>query len=137
MAIVSKDVGDTQYQMIGARRQHYDNLIWQTPMISLTAQAFLFTIALGGGDKPSRAIASALAFITAVASAQLLSKHRHFEVYYARLLQSIETARQLPTVSERPPSGEGFSAMSAYSVWRFVLWAFAAAALMAGIKAWM
>jgi hypothetical protein len=28
-----------------ARRHHFDNLVWQVPVISLTGQAFRFTIA--------------------------------------------------------------------------------------------
>ena len=86
-----KDVSnDVQYQVVAARRQNYDNLLWQTPVISLTGQAFLFTIALGSGSKLSRIIASLLALIAALASSQPLARHRHFEVYYSKLLESVE-----------------------------------------------
>jgi hypothetical protein len=37
------------YQAVVARRLQWDNLVWQVPLLSLTAQAFLFTIALGSG----------------------------------------------------------------------------------------
>lgn len=90
-----KNVTDAQYQLLAVRRQNYDSMLWQTPVISLTAQAFLFTIALSNGDKPARFIASLLAFITALASAQLLAKHRYFEIYYSKLLESVERERQL------------------------------------------
>jgi hypothetical protein len=39
-----------QYQVIGSRRQQFDNLLWQVPILSLTGQAFLFTIALTAGN---------------------------------------------------------------------------------------
>jgi hypothetical protein len=45
MSIEPKDVSDLQYELIAARRSHYDYLLWQTPVISLTGQAFLFQIA--------------------------------------------------------------------------------------------
>jgi hypothetical protein len=54
-------------------------MLWQTLVISLTAQAFLFTIALGNVDHLGRFIASLLTVIAALASAQLFAKHRYFE----------------------------------------------------------
>lgn len=38
-----------QYQIISNRRISQDELMWQVPALSFTAQAFLFTIALGSG----------------------------------------------------------------------------------------
>lgn len=35
------------YAVVAARRAQYHNMLWQVPTMSLTAQAFLFTIALG------------------------------------------------------------------------------------------
>ncbi|MER6612681.1 hypothetical protein [Streptomyces xantholiticus] len=35
------------YQAVAARRMQWDALLWQVPALSLTAQAFLFTITLG------------------------------------------------------------------------------------------
>lgn len=37
----------SQYGIVAARRDSFNELLWQTPVVSLTAQAFLFTIALG------------------------------------------------------------------------------------------
>lgn len=128
-------VTDIQYQMLAQRRQNYDNLIWQTPTISLTGQAFLFTIAFGNGSIVGRLVASILALLASLASEQLLSKHRHFEIYYAELLQSIERAKQYAPIHERPPRGTGVAAWSSYLVWRSVLLAFGAAAITAVVLA--
>lgn len=109
-------ISDTQYQMLAARRQAYDGMLWQTPLISLTGQAFIFTVALGPGDTSSREIASVLAFVMSFASAHLLSKHRRFEIFYTKLLVRIERARGLPLVHERPPSGGGLTGFSAFKI---------------------
>lgn len=37
------------YQVVAARRQNFDAMVWQVPALSLTAQAFLLVIALGPG----------------------------------------------------------------------------------------
>jgi len=130
-----KGVTDIQYQLVSARRHHYDAMLWQTPAISLTAQAFLLTIALGNGDPVSRLIASLLAFLAALASAQLLAKHRYFERYNTDLLQEIEAAKQLQPVHERPPEVPGVVGWSSYRVWLILLLVFAAAAVVAAYMA--
>ena len=124
-------VTDLQYQVLAARRQSYDNMLWQTPVISLTAQAFLFTIALGTGAKVSRLIAGCLALIAALASSQLLAKHRYFEIYYSRLLEDVESARAEQPAHGRPPAAQGLVGWSSYHVWQAVFWVFAIAAVLA------
>jgi hypothetical protein len=48
-----------EYAAIAARRTQWDSLLWQVPTLSLTAQAFLFTIALTqGNDAWARIISS-------------------------------------------------------------------------------
>ena len=55
------------HQTLASRRASYDTMMWQAPMLSLTAQAFLFTIALGpGSSRVARVLASLLSFISAV-----------------------------------------------------------------------
>jgi hypothetical protein len=120
-----------QYQMLAARRQNHDSMLWQTPVISLTAQAFLFTIALGGPTRAARVIAASLALATALASIQLLAKHRHFEVHYSELLRSVEENQSIPIIHDKPPPGHGMAELSSYDVWQGVFWLFAGAALIA------
>lgn len=86
------------YQALASRRQGYDTLMWQVPALSLSGQAFLFTIALGASSSASaRVISSLLAFIIAVISMQLMSKHRFHEELNSRLLEHFETTYGLNT----------------------------------------
>ena len=79
------------YQSLAARRLGYDTLMWQVPALSLTAQAFLFTIALSAGNRTeARLTAATLSFIVAVISLQLMSKHRFHEELDARLAEKLE-----------------------------------------------
>lgn len=126
---------EIQYQVLAGRRQQYDLLVWQTPTLSLTAQAFLFTIAFGNGGLAGKLVASLLALVTALASAQLLMKHRHFELHYARLLEGAEREQGLAIAHSRPPAGAGAVAWSSYTIWRSVLLVFAASAVVAAALA--
>lgn len=82
---------DTVYAAVAARRTQFDNLVWQVPVLSLTAQAFLFTIALGdGGTRFSRSVACILAMIIAFLTVQLLTKQRQAEITDAHWLEKLE-----------------------------------------------
>jgi len=86
-----KVIDNAGYSALNARRDAFNNLLWQTPVMSLIAQAFLFTIILSDNTTPvSRVIAAILAIIISVASVQLLSKHRYEEVTHAKELDDIE-----------------------------------------------
>jgi hypothetical protein len=132
-----KEVNDVQYSMLAARRLQFDNLLWQTPVMSLIGMSFLFQIALGNPNATNRMIASFLAFAAALASAHLLSKHRYFELHYAKLLQEIESARELQTISERPPLAKGILRQPAYHIWLLLFFGFAAIAVVIGKRAWI
>ena len=55
----------------------YDLLMWQVPVLGLTAQAFLLTIALGADSaRTARICAGTLAVLSSVLSMQLMAKHR-------------------------------------------------------------
>ena len=65
---------DVQYRIVATRRGIYDTLLWQTPVLSLTAQAFLFSISLGSdASQWERRTAAVLALIASIASIQLTS----------------------------------------------------------------
>ncbi|WP_291564086.1 hypothetical protein [Bradyrhizobium sp.] len=132
-----KEVSDVQYSIIAARRLQYDNLLWQTPVMSLIGMSFLFTIAFGNPNPTNRIFASVLALAAALASAHLLSKHRYFELHYAKLLQEIESARGHQTVSERPPRAKRPTGWSAYLIWLGLFFGFATVALITGIRGWV
>jgi hypothetical protein len=80
------------YQVVAARRLQWDNLVWQVPALSLTAQAFLFTIAIGGtSSRPARIIASLLALVITLLCTTLMARHRQSEIHDAHWLADFET----------------------------------------------
>ncbi|MTB73111.1 hypothetical protein GGG17_14295 [Arsenicicoccus sp. MKL-02] len=63
-------------QMMEARSLNHDLLLWQAPALAMTAQAFLFTIALGADvSRLARGISSCLAFIISCMSVLLMQRH--------------------------------------------------------------
>ena len=54
----SPDLTREAYMVVAARRTQFDQLVWQVPVLSLTAQAFLFSIALAGdASRAARVVA--------------------------------------------------------------------------------
>jgi hypothetical protein len=67
--------------VVAARRLQWDALFWQSPIIGLTGEAFLFSIALAAPtSQASRIIASVLALVIAVASVHALAGQRLSEL---------------------------------------------------------
>ncbi|HEU5441890.1 MAG TPA: hypothetical protein VFU88_21600 [Ktedonobacterales bacterium] len=130
------------YQSLATRRLGYDTLMWQVPVLSLTAQAFLLTIALGASSLPAaRLVAALLSFLVASISLQLMAKHRHNEEVDARLAERLERELHFDTaigfIPHVPPRlreayvGVRANALvrrSSYKIWRFGLALFAVAA---------
>jgi hypothetical protein len=74
-------------------------MMWQTPALGLTAQAFLLTLALGGQMASlGRAVAAVLAGAIAVMTMQLMAKHRLHELRDSRLLEAIENRHRFNDV---------------------------------------
>jgi hypothetical protein len=85
---------DVQYQVVATRRQQWDNLVWQVPVVSLTGQAFLLTIALSGGNSEfARLISSGLACLASLLSMTLMARHRAAEILDAEWLAGYEERR--------------------------------------------
>lgn len=79
------------YPHIAARRQNFENLLWQVPMLSLTGESFLFTIILGESSTFfSRLISSSLAMVIALTSLSSLARHRLSETHDSQLISAIE-----------------------------------------------
>jgi hypothetical protein len=90
------------YAAVAARRAQFDNLLWQVPVLSFTAQAFLFTIALGPDTKPvARVIACLLSLIVTFLTIHLLTRHRQAEITDAHWLEAYEERHNLQ------PGGHG------------------------------
>ncbi|MGP3924768.1 hypothetical protein [Streptomyces sp. 8N616] len=126
------------YQAVAARRMQWDALLWQVPALSLTAQAFLFTIALGPeSSRYARVIASALAIVMSVLSLHLMARHRQAEITDAHWLADYERRRfgdpvHGPMWAQRrnqTPTARWLTRYRGFSVWMTGLSAFGIAAL--------
>jgi hypothetical protein len=98
-----RDVDPRLYDMVAQRRLQWDSLLWQVPVLSLTAQAFLLTIALSPDSKQfPRALASALAFVAAVLAMHLMSRDRQAEITDAHWLRDYEETNFGVSFTGRP-----------------------------------
>ncbi|MFE9324811.1 hypothetical protein ACIHDR_18225 [Nocardia sp. NPDC052278] len=82
---------DAVYRTVADRRLQYENLLWQVPALSLTAQAFLFSISMGAdNDSIARIASSLLALIVSFISIMLMASHRLAERKDALWLERFE-----------------------------------------------
>jgi hypothetical protein len=89
--ITRDDISHEAYAAVAARRAHFDQLLWQVPVISLAGQAFLFSIALSPETaRTSKIIASFLAVVMTFLSLHLMVKHRQAEVADSQWLEAYE-----------------------------------------------
>lgn len=85
------DASSRLYALVAARRSQWDLLLWQVPVLSFTAQAFLFNISLGGtSSRTARIVASLLSALMAYLSIALMARHRQEEIADARWLEKHE-----------------------------------------------
>lgn len=120
------------YQVVADRRTQFNALVWQTPALSLTAQAFLFTISLSAGTAPTgRRIAAVLSILTATLSGLLMAKQRAREVQDAEWLEAFEKEHELRIVHGRDVHREWERAharwwvrLTSYVVWQLGMAAF-------------
>jgi hypothetical protein len=97
--IARDDISREAYAAVAARRAHFDQLLWQVPVISLAGQAFLFSIALSPETaRTSKIIASFLAVVMMFLSLHLMVKHRQAEVTDSQWLEAYEK-------DSSPPAG--------------------------------
>lgn len=127
---------ESQYSALNARRDSLNSLVWQTPVLSLTAQAFLFTIALSKDvSTTAQKIAAGLAFFVAVSSFQLLIKHRTNEQDHAKLLEKVETEHGFIRINEKLVHKITWNPLTwlawfpSYYIWLFLLLLFGLSAL--------
>jgi len=129
-----------QYKVLANRRQAQDALIWQTPALSLAAQAFLLTIILNPYSSViARCFAAGLSLLTALACLQLMTKHRYFEEQDSKLLENFEIDHEQEGYKiihhRRTNSQKWYIRMSGYRFWQLTLCVFGAVALSAGLVA--
>ncbi|HEY5528720.1 MAG TPA: hypothetical protein VIL51_04625 [Thermoleophilia bacterium] len=142
---------DAIYGALAARRTQFDNLLWQAPVLSLTAQAFLMTVALGSGvPLYSRTVACLLSIIVAFLSVHILTRHRQAEITDAHWLRDLEKRaaveyrvhgpgwqkRRNATSPEAGPFN-WFARLPGYYTWAIGLSLFGVASLVTLILAWV
>jgi hypothetical protein len=137
------------YQVVAARRLQWDTLLWQVPVLSLTGQAFLFTIALtSGNSRFARGASAVLALIAILLSMMLMTRHRQAEIADANWLRaweeanwpSVKPVHGLPWVTRRATIAAGgpFSPLSrlpGYITWMagFLIFAVVAVLIVFGV----
>lgn len=127
------------YTAVAARRQQWDNMLWQVPTLSLTAQAFLFTIALGHeSSRTARVIACILSIVMTVLSMHLMSRHRQAEHTDAHWLEAYEKTnfgrswhgRAWAEARNREPGSGFLTRFKGFEVWMGGLSVFGVAAVV-------
>ncbi|MFL6137445.1 MAG: hypothetical protein ACJ74O_06560 [Frankiaceae bacterium] len=119
------------YAAVAARRAQFDNLLWQVPAVSLTAQAFLFTIALDSGSRRlARAVACLLSLVATFLTVQILTRHRQAEITDAHWLAEFESANGLSPQAHGPDWRRRRNATPADA------WVFSPLARLPGFKTW-
>lgn len=95
------DVAQTLFTVAESRRAGLDQMAWQAPALSFTAQAFLLTIAYDGSHSwTARLAAAGLGLAVALAGFQLLSRHRLHETRHSVWLEMFSEARGWPVLQE-------------------------------------
>ncbi|MEU4444396.1 hypothetical protein AB0K14_19085 [Actinosynnema sp. NPDC050801] len=133
-----------QYQVVAARRQAFDTMMWQAPALSLTAQSFLLSLAYGAqSTRLASAVAGVLSVIVSGMSVQLLLRHRQNEITDSLLLHRIELEQGWPEmfasskVRARTVSGPHRRLVRgrSYLIWACGLSIFGIAGLLAFVRA--
>jgi hypothetical protein len=107
-SVIDRDPGAliSLLPVYAAQFASYTTLLWQVPVLALTAQSFLLTIALGhDSSRAARLFTAGLAAAIAVSSAALMYYHRGQAVNYGHLAQEVSKklhlADALPIVTDR------------------------------------
>lgn len=109
-----------QYQILSNRRISQNELLWQVPAMSFTAQAFLFTIAFGSQIRiEARLIAAFLIIMSSTISIQLMSKNRYLEIKDSISLENIEIRLGIDTIHSKDSAENApfLAKLKSYEVW--------------------
>lgn len=131
-------------QLAEQRRQTTSQMMWQVPALSIAAQAFLYTRAFDPTtSNAARVVVSTAALFSALATLQLLLKHRYHEEMYSVALdksradRGVEPLHTLFPELAKNSSEDRFArwndrfwlqfpvaGLSSVTVWAWTLWAF-------------
>ena len=119
------------WRTLASRRQSFDAMVWQAAGFALTAQSFLYTIALNGNNVSlARIIALSLSIACALATIHVMSKHRLHELSDSEYLGDMEKKngwRQIHGESDDPKKRVRRSCwlkFGSVNVWLSLLWFF-------------
>lgn len=141
---------DTVYAAVAARRTQFDDLVWQVPVVSLTAQAFLFTISLASDTSQfARTVSCCLSIVVTFLTLHLFTRHRQAEITDAHWLEAIEAGTAIPGAHGQAlrraralESGDAWifsrlSRLPGYRTWSVGLSIFGVAAALILIVTWV
>jgi hypothetical protein len=130
------------YELLYLRFLEQDAMMWDAPALSMTAQAFLMTIALGSSTSDfARIMASSLAIVVAVMAMQLMAKHRFLAGIDEAEIIRLEDELELPRHGRRRgawkddeyqlqwPKTSAFRKRSSYVVWQLGIGLFGCGAI--------
>ena len=84
-------INEAQYETVVTMRLENDAKVWRTPLLCIAAQSLLMNVALGNNfGSVAATIASLLAFISSLASIQVMMKHRYLEIKCSKILHAFE-----------------------------------------------
>lgn len=125
---ISKDSLALSYQVLADRALMHNTLMWQTPGLSVAAEAFLLTLALSPGASPvSRCFTAGLSLVLSLLCIQLMSKHSAMEQRDRALLNSLEAALHATRTEGAGPKFRGLARLRSRTLWHVGLGIFAAA----------
>ncbi len=119
-------MNETQYKIVCERRNQQDGFIWQTPSLTIAAQAFLLAAAFNPQvEGVASLVLSGFSFIVGFASIQLMAKHRNLEMADSELLARFEHEHKgegFEVIHGRRPPVEGVSRNWLVGISSFRLW---------------
>jgi hypothetical protein len=138
------------YTAVTARRVSFDSMVWQVPILSFTAQAFLLSIALNPDSSEFARIASAsVSVVVSLICVFLMGRHRQADVADAHALERMEQhlpdeyhqhgeawrLRRNATVTDDNWIGRAVPMLPQYILWVLVLYGLAALGVVVGLLA--
>jgi hypothetical protein len=136
----------SQDQIVAARRQGFDTMMWQVPALSLTAQSFLLSLAYDAqSGRLAGAVAGTLSVVVSLMSIQLLLRQRQNELTDSLLLHRIELEngwQEMFAPGDRRATAAGHARRRVVRLRSFRIWAaglalFGLAGLIALVRAFV
>jgi hypothetical protein len=108
----------TLHSALVTKRATLDQLIWQAPVIALTAQAFLMTIAFNTTNSVFyRCLSGIIATVIGLGSWQLFLRHAALEQQATMQLEDLERQHFGQTVHSRPATAKTPSGLRSRPFW--------------------